>query len=190
MRGRKCLLITAVAAAALVLTACGVAKQPMSIRQVTAIEVPLTTTADRTDLLAILSAQARSGGLHVDDASGAWAKMTRDAPGPPTSAASPVRKTIYVGLWRGIRDDDAEVIVDDGGHQGRAWVTFLRGKHPELAERARIALLAQIKARWPDARPIPVMPNGALPLAEDLIWSGEAYAVRPDRVEAYSKLSR
>jgi hypothetical protein len=186
MRGKASLLTATV----LLTAACDAAKQPMSIRQVTAIEVPLTTTADRTDLLAMLSAQARSGGLHVDDASSAWAKMTRNAPGPPPSAASPVRKTLYVGLWRGSRDDDPEVIVDDGGHQGRAWVTFLRGKHPELAERARIALLAQIKARWSDARLIPVMPNGALPWAEDLIWSGESYAVRPDRVEAYSKLSR
>jgi hypothetical protein len=179
-----------IAATALLTAACGGPNPPLNLRQITSIEVPLQTATDRADLLTMLSGQARSGALHLDDASATWAQMTRETPGPPPNATSPVRKTIYVGLWRGSRDDDPEVLVDDGGHPGRAWVTFLRGKHPMLAEHVRLALLAQIEARWPDARPIPVMPNGSLPLAQDLEWTGTAYVVTPDRVGAYAHPAR
>jgi hypothetical protein len=79
------------------------------------------------------------------------------------------------------------VLVDDGGHQGRPWLTFLRGKHPKLASKVRADLLADIKGRWPEARNVPIMPNGGLPIANDLVWTGTIYVVKPDRSAAYSQ---
>ena len=140
----------------------------------------LQTATDRSALLAVLSSCAHSGALHVDDVSAAWAQMACESPGPPPGTTSPVRRTIYAGLWRGHQDDDPEVLVDDGGHPGRAWVTFLRGKSPTSAEHVRLALLAQIKARWPDAQLIPIMPNGGLlPGAAGLEWDRHGRRSRP-----------
>ncbi|TAL29889.1 MAG: hypothetical protein EPN98_19030 [Phenylobacterium sp.] len=174
-------LISAIAVAA---SACSV-EQPASSQQIAAIEVSLRTPADRADLLAMLHRHARAGGLHVDDVSERWRRL--DTSDHPPAARDVLTKTIYVGLWRGVEDDDMEVMVDDGGHQGRPWLTFRRGKHPELASRVRVGLLADIKRRWPDARDVPVMPNGALPLANDLVWTGGGYAVKAERVAGYAR---
>lgn len=174
-----------VAAAALAFSSCAPVEQPVSNQQIAAVEVPLLTPTDRADFLAMLHRHAKAGGLHVDDVSEQW-RLLGERSGDPPEARSQLAKTIYVGLWRGERDDDPEVLVDDGGHQGRAWATFLRGKHPELATKVRTGLMAEITERWPSARPIPVMPNGALPLHSDVVWTGTAYVVKPDRIAAYA----
>jgi hypothetical protein len=102
---------------------------------------------------------------------------------PPRKATL---STSDMGRYRGVDDGDMEMDVDDGGHQGRAWLTFFRSKHPELAAKVRVRLLAEIRRRWPDARDVPVMPNGALPLADDLFWTGTSYAVKPERLADYT----
>jgi hypothetical protein len=154
---------------------------------VAAVEVPLRNATDRADLLAMLQRHAREEGLHVDDRSQEWMESRRQAdPGEPRLANDVLAKTIYVGVWRGEEDKDMEVLVDDGGRQGRPWLMFSRGDQPELATRSRRRLQAKIKARWPDARDVPVMPSGALPLADDLVWTGESYVVKPERAAAYA----
>src|ERR1700709_639014 len=97
---------------ALLLMACGPAEQPDSIRYVAAVEIDMRTPAHRADLLAMLRRHAAANGLHVDDASAE--AMQNDVVLPPS-----LRRTIYVGVWRGTGDDDLEVSVDDMGHRGR-----------------------------------------------------------------------
>ena len=162
--------------------------QPASAQQIAAIEVPLRTPADHADLLAILRHCAAEDGLHVDDGTEQWIQFRRTAPpDEPPSARSVLTKTIYASVYRGADDTDLEIVVDDGGHQGRAWLSFLRGTHPELATRDRIQVLDEIMRRWPDARDVPVMPNGSLPLTDDLVWTGTSYAVKPARLAGYAK---
>lgn len=136
----------------------------------------------------MLHRHAEAEGLHVDDGSRRWIEFRRGAPPDESPFVRDVlTKTIYVSVWRGAGDKDLEVSVDDGGHQGRPWLTFLRGDRPELATKARIRLLAEIRARWPEARDIPVTPNGRLPLAHDLVWTGASYVVKPERAAAYDQ---
>jgi hypothetical protein len=161
--------------------------QPASANQVAAVEVPLRTAAEHADLLTMLRRNAREGGLHVDDGTDEWIKFRRGASSDePPDARNVLTKTIYVGVYRGADDGDMEVGLDDGGHQGRAWLTFFKGKNPELATKVRVRLLAEIRRRWPDTRDVPVMPNGALPLAEDLVWTGASSAVKPERLTGYA----
>jgi hypothetical protein len=162
--------------------------QPASLKTVAAVEVPLRTSADHADLLAMLQRVARQQGLHVDDGTKQWIQFRRSAsPNEPVVADDVLTKTIYATAYRGSDDSDLEIDVDDGGHQGRAWLTFIRGEHPDLAARTRVQLIADIRRRWSDARSIPVMPNGALPLATDLTWTGTSYVVKPDRLATYGR---
>jgi hypothetical protein len=162
--------------------------QPASIRTVAAVEVPLRTPADHADLLAMLRRNAREDGLHVDDGTEQWIQFRRDAPSDePPDVLNLLTKTISAGVFRGADDNDMEVDVDDGGHQGRAWLTFFGGEHPELATKFRVGLVAEIKHRWPDARDVPVMPTGALPFADDLVWTGASYQVKPERLADYTR---
>lgn len=155
--------------------------QPVSIRFVAAVEIPLRTPADRSDLLAMLRRHASASGLHVDDGSQAWRELQRNAPDLPAFA----RRTLSVGVWRGEGDDDLEVSADDTGHEGRAWVIFSRGKQPELATRTRQGLLGAIARRWPGARRLPVLPSGGLPLAGDLRLGPGGYRIARAAASSY-----
>jgi hypothetical protein len=174
------MLKAAVTIAAVLMAGCGVPHIP-GLRQVSAIEVDVTRPADRAALIAILHERARLHGLHLDDLSEQWVQLGKGKP-----VTSPVKKSIYVGLWRTADDKDLLAGVDDGGHLGKAWVTFLAGEQPELADEVRRGLLADIERRWPDARKIPVMPNGALPLDDDLVWTGSSYVVKSERISSYA----
>ena len=165
---------------ALALATCGQVPQPDSLRTVAAIEIPLATQADRSDLLALLRRQAEAQGLHVDDVSEERRRMNETMPLPPE-----MRGTLYAGVWRGANDEEMEVGADDMGHPGRAWLTFARGTDPVRSTRVRDAFLTALKRRWPGARPIPIMPTGALPLAQDLRWTAQGYRVARDAAAGY-----
>lgn len=152
------------------LIACAPVPQPARLRFEAAIEVPVTGPADRRDLAAMLQRHAAAGGLHVDDNS----EEARGVGGEPSLISG---RTIYIGVFRGTEDDDMEVLVDDGGHSGRAWVIFSRGAHPDLAARTRAALQDDIFRRWPGAQRLPVLPSGGLPLASDLRLSPDGYRI-------------
>lgn len=166
--------------AATVIASCA-APQPASLRQVQAIEVDVTKPEDRAALIAMLRERARLDSLHIDDVSEEWVQLGRGEP-----ATSPTKKSIYIGLWRTADDKDLLAHVDDGGHLGKAWVVFLAGEQTQLAARVRRGLVADIERRWPHVREVPVMPNGALPLYQDLVWTGSSYAVKSDRTSAYA----
>lgn len=159
-------------------------------RVVAVVEIPLRNGTDRADLLDMLHAHASEEGQHVDDGTEEWIEFRRSSSADDREVPSILDKTIYVSVWRDASDKDQELSVDDGGHQGRPWLMFFRGEEPELASGARLRLQAKIKARWPDAREVPVMPSGSLPLADDLIWTGEAYVVKPERAAGYSLSTR
>lgn len=153
-------------------TACGPVAQPDRLRFEDAIEVNLTTPADRAGLLAMLRRHAAADGLHVDDVS--------------ATSQSPLGRTIYIGAWRGAGDDDMEISVDDAGHAGRAWVIFSRGAQPERAARLRRIVTTDIMQRWPQARHIPVTPWGGLPNAGDLRATNQGYEIDPAVAPRYA----
>jgi len=165
------------------LQACGVVEQPASLPFVAAVEIDMRSPADRADLLAMLRRHAAAGGLHVDDVS--EAAVRGDATLPPS-----LRKTIYVGVWRGTEDDDLEVSVDDMGHLGRPWVAFSRGARPDLATPLREALLRDIGRRWPGARRVPVLPSGGLPLPDDLRPAPGGYRIARSAARNYGLQAR
>lgn len=153
--------------------ACGPVAQPDRLRFEDAIEVNLTTPADRADLLAMLRRHAAADGLHMDDES--------------ARSPSPLGRTLYVGMWRGAGDEDMEISVDDAGHAGRAWVIFSRGAQPERAARLRRIVAADIMRRWPQARHIPVTPWGGLPNAGDLRATNQGYEIDPAVAPRYAE---
>ena len=153
-----------------------------SFKTVAAVEVPLHTTADHNDLVALVRRLAAANGMHVDDDSEKWAAFQRTIP-----ANDPVdtRATIYVGVWRGSGDDDFEVSVSDMMHLGRAWVTFLQDGRDDLSADKRERALAEIRRRWSDARSVPVLPSGGQPLAEDLRLTPDGYKITASAASRY-----
>ena len=156
----------------LLVAACSPVDQE-SLRTVAAIEVPLRSGADRADLLAMLRRSAAAAGLHVDDDSAQWREFDREA----NMMAPRDRLTFDVGVWRGANDDEPEIIADDRFHPGSVWISFLRGSLPDRSIRFRELLIAEMRAHWPDARAIPVTPDGGLPLVEDLVLTDRGYRI-------------
>jgi hypothetical protein len=167
-------------AAVALLAACGPVKQPDSLRTVAAVEIPARTGADRDDLVAMLRRHA-TGGLHVDDVSEEWLDFERQS----TTVAPEDRGTIFVGVWRGDRDEHQEIDVGDRDHPGLVWATFLRGPEPERAARVRRGLLDEIHRRWPEAKALPVLPSGGLPLREDLRMTPAGYRIARSAAPGY-----
>lgn len=164
------------------LGACGPVEQPESLKTVAAIEIPLRTPADRADLLAMLRRHAVSNGMHVDDGSEETAALQRTDPNFPDFA----RRSLDVGVWRGANDDDMEVSADDAGHPGRAWLTFAQGTQVEAATRMREGLLQDLRRRWPNAQPLPVLPWGGLPLSGDMVLTPSGYRIKRSQAAGYN----
>lgn len=146
------------------------------------MEIPLKTVADSTDLVAILRQHAAAdGGMHVDNVTKRWREF--EAQNGPTIPGG--KGTIFVGVWRGVKDDELIADVDDMGHPGRAWITFVRGQDVGRAARFRKAVLADIARRWPDSKAIPVLPSGGVPLPEDLRLTPSGYKIDPSAAARY-----
>jgi len=142
-------------------------------KPIAAIEVSTATQADKADLVSILKRLAPRFGFHVDDVSDRWREFGKQTKGVPP----PAMKTLYVGVWNGKDDKDFIASVDDGGHNGRAWITCYSGTRPEAGRQFWMSLRSMIHRRWPNARNIPILPSGALPLAEDLRLTPDGYKV-------------
>lgn len=148
---------------------CGVADQPESLRTVAAYEVPLPTVGDKANFLALLRVEAQTQGFHVD----ASTPVEMEA----LSEVSPI--TFNAAVWRG---DDEEVIasaMDFQDHLGRVWITFPMGEDPSRSARFTRSLISKIKRVWPETASLPIMPNGGIPLTEDLVRTPSGYAVKP-----------
>jgi hypothetical protein len=151
-------------------------------RTVAAIEIPLKADTDRRDLVTILRRHAAADGtIHVDDVTSRWREF--EAQNGPTLPGG--KGTIFVGVWRGANDDELIADVDDMGHPGRAWVTFVKGKDIARAARFRQAVLADIIRRWSDAKSIPVLPSGGVPLPQDLTLTPSGYKITPGASATY-----
>ncbi len=69
---------------------------------------------------------------------------------------------------------------------GRVWITFTLGKDPARARQFREALVPAILDEWPDTASLPVMPNGGIPLTEDLMRTSDGYIVKPTAAAKYA----
>lgn len=159
---------------------CSPAQQPEA--PAAATEISLRTPVDGADLITMLRQLAPLQGFHVDDVSAKWRDFEQHVKDFPPA----IQKTIYVGVWRGKDDDDLIVSVDDGGHPGRAWITFYRGQQPKLAEQFWNALVGEIRGRWPDVLSIPILPSGGLPESNDLRLTPQGYKIVRSAAERYN----
>jgi hypothetical protein len=165
----------------LVCAACGVVEQPKSAKTVAAYEVPLPTPSDRQRFIALLTEKAQAAGFHVDAATDEELKAT--------SAVSP--QTFNATVWRG-KDDEEPIAsaMDFQDRLGRVWISFSLGEDPARSRRFRDGLMPAIKASWPDTASLPIMPNGAIPLTEDLERTSQGYIVKPSAAAKYEDTGR
>jgi hypothetical protein len=157
----------------LALSACSARAASVDQSPIAAIEVPTPTRADQSELIALLRQAAPKQGFHVDDGSAQWREFARQAKNLPP----PAHKTLYAGVWSGKDDNDFIAMADDGGHNGRTWITCYSGNHPAAAKRFWLDLNAAIHRRWPTTKPIPILPSGALPLSDDLQITPKGYQI-------------
>lgn len=163
----------------LALIACTI-RQPESNKTVAAIEVPLFSAEDRTEFLAMLDSVASEQDLHIDSA-------TEDEMAFVGKGISAAPKWMNATVWRGSDDGDAEVsMMDANSHPGRVWMMFSKGGQPELTKKFRDQAMRHIFRRWPKTKHIPIMPNGALPLRDDLIETRDGYKVNPAVESTYA----
>jgi hypothetical protein len=94
--------------------------------------------------------------------------------------------TMKAAVWRGSNDDEAVAsAMDQFDHLGRVWIMFSRGNDPTLTDRFRENAMREIKLRWPGTLSLPVMPTGAIPLAQDLLRTPSGYVVNPSEAHKY-----
>jgi hypothetical protein len=158
---------------------CGPTAQPASAKTVAAFEVPLQSEADRNEFLAVLRATAQADGMHVDSAS-------REQLESEARVGKDFEMTMNATVWRGANDGEAIAsTMDQHDHLGQVWITFARGKDPALAARFRERAMHEIMLRWPSTLSLPIMPTGAIPLAQDLVRTPRGYVVNPSEAHKY-----
>lgn len=154
---------------------CGAVEQPDSVRTVAAYEVPLPTPLDKARFLDLLKKVAETQGYHVDAATPAELKVQSEVSSITFNAA----------IWRGDDEEMMASAMDFQDHIGRVWVSFPRGEDATRSTRLRESLVPQIKKVWPRTASLPIMPSGAIPLADDLIRTSSGYALKPSAAEKY-----
>jgi hypothetical protein len=134
----------------------------------TAEAVELPRSSER-ELATILSEHAARERLFFTDY---WTLPQSKDRGPPTTP---------IVLYRPIAGTEwPEVTVDELGHPGVPSVEFVDSWVPEetaAARASRVALVAELRARWPDLREVPVLPDGGLPLRGDLRFTRDGYKI-------------
>jgi hypothetical protein len=165
----------------LVCTGCGVAEQPKWGKPVAAYEVPLLTAADKSRFIDLLRQEAEAEGFHVDAASSQELEVL--------SKVSPI--TFNASVWRGENDEESIAsAMDFRDRIGRVWIGFPLGQDPDRSRRFRERLLPKVKSVWPDTASLPIMPNGAIPLTEDLVRTPSGYVVKPSAAAKYAEEGR
>ena len=174
-------MIRIVLCLALLCTACGAMEQPKSAKTVAAYEVPLPTASDKRRFLALLTQKAEAAGFHVDAATDEELKAT--------SVVS--LQTFNATVWRGKDDEDPIAsAMDFRDRLGRVWISFSLGEDPARSRQFRGGLMPAIKESWPDTASLPIMPNGAIPLTEDLVRTPQGYIVKPSAAAKYEDTGR
>lgn len=159
---------------ALLCAACSV-PQPASLETVAAYEINLPTDADKVRFLKVLQKVAEDDGYHVDAASASELAAMSDV--------SPI--TLNASVWRGDDEESMASAMDFRDRIGRIWLSFPKGEDPDRSTRFREKLVTQVREAWPDATPLPIMPNGGLPLTEDLVRTPTGYEVRESERSKY-----
>ena len=169
-------MLRLVFALSLLCISCGPGGQPKSHKTVAAYEVPLPTPADKQRFLRLLTEQAEASGYHVDAATEDQLKAV--------SKVSP--QTFSAAVWRG-KDDDEPIAsaMDFEGRLGRVWLSFSLGEDPQRSARFREKLVPEIRKFWPETASLPIMPNGGIPLTEDLVRTPSGYAVKQSAAAKY-----
>ncbi len=169
------------AAILLLCAGCEPVKQPDSLRTVAAYEVPLFHATDKEVFLTLLQKDAKAHGFHVDAATSDDLKLS--------SEVSPI--TFNAAVWRGEDDDEPIAFAMDFQDRiGRVWLTFTLGQDPARSSRFRRDLVPAIERNWPETRSLPIMPNGGIPLTEDLVRTQSGYRVKPSAEAKYQKRER
>ena len=155
--------------------ACGVAEQPKWATTVAAYEVPLPTSSDKQRFLTLLKKQANASGFHVDAATEADLKAA--------SEVSP--QTFNAAVWRGKDEESIASAMDFEDRLGFVWILFSLGQDEDRSRRFREGLISAIKKDWPQTASLPIMPNGGIPLSDDLIRTRSGYIVKPAAASKY-----
>ncbi|MDP3488849.1 MAG: hypothetical protein Q8R71_01820 [Phenylobacterium sp.] len=153
-----------------------VAEQPESAQTVAAHEVPLPTSTDKSEFLELLREVAESRGYHVDAASDDDLRLM--------SAVSPI--TFNASVWRGDDEESMASAMDFRDRIGRVWIAFPKGQDSQRSTDFREALIPRIKERWPDTTSLPIMPNVAIPLTDDLVRTASGYEVKASEASRYA----
>ena len=154
--------------------ACGFNEQPTWTKTVAAYEVPLPTAADKARFTRLLVKEAEAEGYHVDVAT------------PHELANQPI--SFNASVWRGVDDEESMAsAMDFQDRIGRVWIGFPLGQNPQLSARFRDKLVPNIKREWPNTASLPIMPNGAIPLTEDLVRAPKGYVVKPSAAAKYAE---
>lgn len=162
----------------LLLIACGPTKQPEWARTVAAYEVPLPDDANKAKFTDTLSRIAKAHGFHVDSSTPQELKAQSDV--------SPI--TFNAAVWRGKDDEEAIAsAMDFKDHIGRVWVSFSLGQDPERSAQFRNDLMEEVIQQWPQTARLPIMPNGAIPLTDDLVRTPKGYEVKSSMVSKYER---
>lgn len=161
-------MLRAIVALSILCVGCGSTKQPEWTKTVAAYEVPLPSAEDKSQFLGLLRMQAAANGYHVDAATQDELRTLSDV--------SPI--TFNAAVWRGKDDNEAIAsAMDFKDHIGRIWLTFSRGQDPKQALQFRKGLMHLVEREWPRTTPLPIMPNGSIPLDNDLNRAGSAGGV-------------
>jgi hypothetical protein len=159
----------------LFLSACGVAEQPDWAKTVVAYGIEAPTEKDRSDLIEILRRVARAQGHHVDSAT-------------DQELAEVYHLTINACAWKGKEDHETlACAMDFEERPGLIYLTFDKGSAPGLNTRFRDAVVDELTERFGALPKIPQMPNGALPLARELVLDGKNYTVSQDNLRRYER---
>lgn len=159
----------AIAFLSLLALACAPVIQPESGRIVAAYEVTLRTPDDYRRFLSILDEVGKQRGFHLDHRDGGGVEPF----------------TINASVWRGDDDEAMAHAMDFQDRIGRVWVTFPLGEDPSQTADFRSALMARIRAAWPSTVSLPIMPNGAIPLTDDLVRTLDGYRVLESAASKY-----
>ena len=151
----------AIALLSLLALACAPVVQPESNRTVAAYEVTLRTPDDYRRFLSILDEVGKQNGFHLDHRDGGGVEPF----------------TINASIWRGDDEESMAHAMDFQDRIGRVWITFPLGEEPSRSADFRSALMERIKDAWPSTTSLPIMPNGAIPLTDDLVRLSDGYRV-------------
>ncbi len=160
---------SAIALLSLLVLACAPVVQPESNKTVAAYEVTLKTPDDYRRFLSILDEVGKQNGFHLDHRYGGGVEPF----------------TINASIWRGDDEESMAHAMDFRDRIGRVWITFPLGTDPSLSADFRSVLMARIKDAWPSTASLPIMPNGSIPLTDDLVRTSDGYRVIESAASRY-----